>query len=241
MSFEGQNLQGATFTSADLTDMNFKNANLQGADFTSTNLTRVNFQNADLRGAVFTSAHFLNCDLRGALVTGASFNSVDFAGTRVAGVDFSSAEMVSSDLSQAIFTDMAPVPAQNIQAALTDKKAGSLNLAILFDFDKDTLTEDGWRQLTELGNALRSNALAGARIRIEGHTDAKGSDEYNLDLSYRRALRVMRTLNEQFGINSALLDVKGYGEEQPVASNDTEAGRAQNRRVTVINTSLAGN
>lgn len=240
MSFEGQNLQGATFTSADLTDMNFKNANLQGADFTSTDLTGVNFQNADLRGASFTSASFLNCDLRGALVTGASFNSVDFTGTLVAGVDFSSAEMVSADLSQAIFTDMAPVPAQNIQIALTDRKAGSLNLAILFDFDKDTLTEDGWRQLTELGNALRSSALSGARIRIEGHTDAKGGDDYNLDLSYRRALRVMRTLSEQFGLDSALLEVKGYGETRPVASNETEAGRAQNRRVTVINTSLTG-
>lgn len=69
-------------------------------------------------------------------------------------------------------------------------------------------------------------------VRVEGHTDSKGSSEYNLDLSNRRAIAV-RNLLMQRGIADSRIDVVGYGKNMPVATNDTEAGRQKNRRVEI--------
>jgi outer membrane protein OmpA-like peptidoglycan-associated protein len=68
---------------------------------------------------------------------------------------------------------------------------------------------------------------------IEGHTDSTGSAEYNLALSRRRAEAVAQALRSQ-GIDSDRIVTRGYGQEYPVASNDTPSGRLQNRRVEVI-------
>ena len=68
------------------------------------------------------------------------------------------------------------------------------------------------------------------RVIIEGHTDSVGSDEYNMELSGRRAGAVSKYLVSK-GIDSTRLQAKGLGETQPIASNDTEEGRAKNRRV----------
>jgi outer membrane protein OmpA-like peptidoglycan-associated protein len=68
------------------------------------------------------------------------------------------------------------------------------------------------------------------RLRIEGHTDNKGNPVYNKGLSERRAQSVMRWLTSN-GIDKKRLEAKGFGLERPVDSNDTEEGRANNRRV----------
>ena len=68
------------------------------------------------------------------------------------------------------------------------------------------------------------------RVSVEGHTDAMGSDAYNQALSERRAQAVKRYLVSA-GVDASRLETMGYGESQPVASNDTEDGRAMNRRV----------
>jgi OOP family OmpA-OmpF porin len=68
------------------------------------------------------------------------------------------------------------------------------------------------------------------RVRIEGYTDERASDAYNLELSHERAESVKRIL-VGFGIASSRLDVVGLGESQPIASNDSAEGRALNRRV----------
>jgi len=86
-------------------------------------------------------------------------------------------------------------------------------------------------QLDELGRALTSKALENARMEIGGHTDSVGSDAYNLDLSKRRAQAVSAYLSQTFGINDVA--VQGYGETKPVASNNTDDGRAKNRRVVI--------
>ena len=70
-------------------------------------------------------------------------------------------------------------------------------------------------------------------IQIIGHTDSKGSDEYNQGLSQRRSSAVATYLSGQ-GITSSRLSTKGMGETDPVASNETEDGRAQNRRVEFV-------
>ncbi len=67
-------------------------------------------------------------------------------------------------------------------------------------------------------------------INVTGHTDSTGSDAYNLNLSQQRAAAVGNYLNLR-GVNASRLIVRGMGESMPIASNDTEAGRAQNRRV----------
>jgi outer membrane protein OmpA-like peptidoglycan-associated protein len=70
-------------------------------------------------------------------------------------------------------------------------------------------------------------------ISIEGYTDSKGSEEYNMDLSSRRAEAVKNSLIGR-GLSSSRLQTIGFGESKPLATNDTEAGRQQNRRVRIV-------
>jgi len=66
---------------------------------------------------------------------------------------------------------------------------------------------------------------------LEGHTDSIGSEKYNLDLSKRRAESIKKYLVEKFDISAARISTMGFGKSQPVATNKTEEGRQQNRRV----------
>ena len=68
---------------------------------------------------------------------------------------------------------------------------------------------------------------------IEAHTDSKGTDTYNQTLSDRRAIAVVNEL-KKLDVNSSRLTSRGYGESQPIASNDTAEGKALNRRVTAL-------
>ncbi len=95
----------------------------------------------------------------------------------------------------------------------------------------DFADERSKQQLDELGRALTSKSLSGARFEISGHTDSVGSDDYNMDLSRKRAKTVNIYLEKIFGYSSS--QVTGYGETQPVASNDSQEGRAKNRRVVI--------
>jgi len=101
---------------------------------------------------------------------------------------------------------------------------------ILFDVDKATLKDQSRRNLEKLAVIL--NKYEDTNILLEGHTDATGSEEYNLELSRRRAQAVANYL-AQLGVNPTRFTIMGYGESQPVASNDTEEGRRLNRRVEV--------
>jgi outer membrane protein OmpA-like peptidoglycan-associated protein len=102
---------------------------------------------------------------------------------------------------------------------------------VLFDFDKATLKSGGKRAASKLVEFL--NEYPERSVMIEGFTDNIGSDEYNQQLSGRRAGAVRQALMNK-GISASRIQIRGYGEEFPVASNDTEAGRQQNRRVEVI-------
>lgn len=97
-----------------------------------------------------------------------------------------------------------------------------------FEFNKDTLTVDAKGVLNDVAKGLVSQK--DLKVEIAGHTDSKGSDAYNKKLSDRRAAAVKAYLVSQ-GVGASQLVSKGYGEAQPVATNDTDAGRAQNRRV----------
>jgi outer membrane protein OmpA-like peptidoglycan-associated protein len=99
---------------------------------------------------------------------------------------------------------------------------------LYFDFDKATLRPES---KNELNNAIRwLNANPSTVIEIGGHTDAKGSDAYNIRLSQNRAKSVYDYL-VQHGINPSRLQAHGYGERMPIATNSTDIGRQYNRRV----------
>ncbi|MEQ6917562.1 OmpA family protein [Halomonas aquatica] len=97
-----------------------------------------------------------------------------------------------------------------------------------FEFDSATLTMGAENILDGVAEKLLANK--NVRVRIEGHTDSMGSDAYNQQLSQERADSVATYLAGE-GVSADRMRTIGYGESQPVASNETDAGRAQNRRV----------
>lgn len=99
---------------------------------------------------------------------------------------------------------------------------------IYFDFDKTTLKEESYVELNKVVDFLKQNTKVS--IEISGHTDSKGSDQYNLNLSQGRSQSVVDYLISQ-GIDTARLQAHGYGETKPIDTNDTDEGRANNRRV----------
>jgi len=102
---------------------------------------------------------------------------------------------------------------------------------VLFAFGKADLSPNADRSVEKLAAFLTK--YPDRNVLIEGHTDSVGSDEYNLDLSLRRSESVMDKLVAD-GIDSGRITTVGYGKKYPAYSNDTEANRAQNRRVEVI-------
>ena len=110
-----------------------------------------------------------------------------------------------------------------------------IDLPIYFDYSSDQVSERSRAQVGEVARALLTQALRRARIRIEGHTDERGSSEYNRDLSRRRAESVKRMLIESHGIAEGRLETAGFGESRPVDPGHDETAWAANRRVTFVN------
>jgi outer membrane protein OmpA-like peptidoglycan-associated protein len=102
---------------------------------------------------------------------------------------------------------------------------------VLFDTDEATLKPGATEIITRLADFLSRNETT--RIRVEGHTDSTGDDAYNTELSRRRAQAVADALMTR-SIPGNRVEVIGRGEGFPVATNDTSAGRQQNRRVEII-------
>ncbi len=124
--------------------------------------------------------------------------------------------------------------ADQIRPALDpDKPNPAIDLTVEFAFDSAELTEQARAQLDELGWALHDGQLRTGRFALYGHTDAVGSDAYNLDLSRRRAEAVGRYLVRQFRIDRQRLALEGFGERR-LKNRDTPFA-AENRRVEVVN------
>jgi OOP family OmpA-OmpF porin len=100
-----------------------------------------------------------------------------------------------------------------------------------FAFNSSDIQPSARPVLDQAAEILKSNP--GIAVRVEGHTDSIGSEEYNQALSLRRAESVYRYLVNA-GVDPERFRVEGFGESRPIASNDTEVGRAQNRRVELI-------
>jgi len=103
---------------------------------------------------------------------------------------------------------------------------------IYFDFDSDVIRAKSYPVLDNVADQIKGLGEF-KKIIIEGHCSSEGTDEYNMDLSRRRALSVKKYLVSK-GIDPAKLEIAPYGESRPIATNETEEGRAQNRRVEFI-------
>jgi outer membrane protein OmpA-like peptidoglycan-associated protein len=115
------------------------------------------------------------------------------------------------------------------------EKKPSIDLEVNFEYNSATIASKAQPQVTALGQALASSDLKGRTFIVAGHTDAKGGDQYNQDLSERRADAVKRFLSAKYGIEAANLVSVGYGKAQLKNSSDPLA--AENRRVQIINMS----
>jgi len=108
-------------------------------------------------------------------------------------------------------------------------RVASIKLKVNFAFDSDVVQERYFSDVAELAAFLKR--FEDIYVEIEGHTDSTGPEDYNQGLSQRRARAVVDLLVNEYGIAAGRLKPIGYGESQPVASNDTREGRAENRRV----------
>ncbi|MDY7229133.1 Ig-like domain-containing protein [Hyalangium rubrum] len=108
---------------------------------------------------------------------------------------------------------------------------------VYFATNKDVVLARSFPLLQQVGLVLKANPQL-TKVRIEGHTDDRADDAFNLDLSQRRAGSVLKYLVEQANIDPERLEAVGYGETQPVDTNKTEQGRENNRRVqfTILTT-----
>jgi large repetitive protein len=104
--------------------------------------------------------------------------------------------------------------------------------AVYFATNKDVILKRSFETLESVAKTLKDNPWI-KRVRIEGHTDSRGRDAKNLDLSKRRAASVMKFLAER-GVETERLEAEGYGRTRPIADNKTKAGREKNRRVEFV-------
>ena len=109
----------------------------------------------------------------------------------------------------------------------------AIDLNILFEFDSSKLTTDGSVLVGNLGRALKDQRLSGNKFRVEGHTDSKGADSYNQNLSERRADSVKRELIAVHGIDASRVESIGLGKRFLLDQINPES--ASNRRVRIIN------
>lgn len=123
---------------------------------------------------------------------------------------------------------------QQIPGAVVERVGEGLQVTfesgLLFPYDSDVLTAAAQQNLATLASSL--DKYPNTNIMVVGHTDSNGSDSYNMSLSERRANAAVNYLVSR-GVDRSRLRAAGRGETEPVASNDSDAGRQQNRRVEV--------
>ncbi|WP_340199524.1 OmpA family protein [Ascidiimonas sp. W6] len=121
----------------------------------------------------------------------------------------------------------------NVTIKKSLNKTGKIILyGIYFDTNKSKIKEESYPLIKEIAKML--NADPSIKIRIEGHTDSQGDDNYNQSLSQERAEAVVKVLTTNYGVKKVQLESSGYGETKPIETNNTVDGRAKNRRVELI-------
>jgi len=144
----------------------------------------------------------------------------------VSGVAESASQTAREALDRAVNAGKLAEGKLLFETALTDDK-------VKFGFDEDTLSPEGKAALDEVAGQLVA-ANESVYVEIQGHTDATGTDDYNLELGYERAQAVLRYLNMRHGVPLHRMSAISYGETAPVADNSSRDGRVQNRRVVLV-------
>lgn len=153
---------------------------------------------------------------------------IDGSGNCVRTSSWSEDKMIVGCGAPAAVAEAAPAPAPAPKIVF---ERVTMSATALFDVDKDIIKSGGKVELDAF--ATRLDGLASVQsVDIVGHTDSTGADDYNQRLSMRRANAVKNYLIET-GVDPTVMTASGMGESQPVASNATAEGRAQNRRVEV--------
>jgi len=132
---------------------------------------------------------------------------------------------------------LARIPGTEVERVDEDTLLVHFENDVLFDVDSSRVDSDGRQTLEDLSGVLEDYDKTA--VVVQGHTDSTGSEEHNLELSERRAEAVRRYL-ASVGVDPARLATMGFGEDSPVASNDSESGRQQNRRVDILLRAKAG-
>jgi len=154
--------------------------------------------------------------------------------------DFRGRAYTADDLGQALFPEAEPqvrmrsFTPQTLPSPLPPQTA-AVALNVFFEFNSATVLKQYYTDMDKLGQMLTQPQYSTYRVRIEGHTDNVGSDPYNQRLSERRAESIKSYLVQHFAIAPERLMAKGYGKARPRATNNTQEGRDQNRRVEVVN------
>jgi len=191
-------------------------------------------------GSLFTGCSSLNQTQRGAVIGAAAGGAVGAAVGRATGSTARGAIIgaaVGGTAGAVIGAQMdrqREELADDLDGATVERYGEGLLITfasgLLFDFDSDVVKGNARSNLSELAQSLRE--YSDTEVLIVGHTDSQGTDSYNQNLSMRRAAAARAYLVSQ-GVASSRIRTEGMGEMEPVASNDTDAGRAQNRRVEV--------
>lgn len=256
-SFAGEDLTGATFRNLKIDGANYSRTRLTGAKFQNVVLTGV----IDMTGADLTDAVIRNREIQepikvlmqGAITSGLvtknwdlpfDYTTAGAAQTTPVAAPATAAEPTAAadpviaapaapvePADPVVDADAPAVPlveADTITAAVS-RVAGAIDVPVTFETDSTRATEQGRDQMDEILAAIEDEP---GTYLLTGHTDADGEADYNVALSEARARAVASYLVDG-GFPADRLQVKGAGETAPVASNDDEAGRAANRRVTV--------
>lgn len=129
--------------------------------------------------------------------------------------------------------DAADKPDDDKEGEIKRPQVKGVNLDIQFKTDKSTLDPTSYALLDSLGEALNSPELKGKNIIIGGHTDATGSEQYNLTLSKKRAQSIKDYLVNKWGIAPTQIEAVGYGTSRPISSGTSPADLQKNRRVEI--------
>ena len=128
---------------------------------------------------------------------------------------------------QAVKPTPAPAPAP-VEKSIME----TITLDVTFDTAKSTVKPGSYPEIEKFASYLKS--FPNVKAEIQGHTDNTGTAAANVTLSQNRANAVMDLLITKYNIDASRLSAKGYGQEKPIATNATAAGRAQNRRVEAV-------
>lgn len=193
------------------------------------------FRPSVFRPSVFRASVFRPSLFRPSVCAGSDcIPSVTVPSVTVASVTVDSVNVPSATLESRTLPKTDPKCVRVLSS--DDATAYSLCADVLFAFDSARVRSRAATALKAVGDALRdgdgSDSGSGS-IRVDGHTDARGDGGYNQRLSLRRAEAVRRWLVDHSGFERSRIAVRGYGESQPVASNDGGAGRRRNRRVVI--------